>query len=94
MSSDRSYIITDCIIGRPKSVDELSKLRSTIDNNKRIGIKYTEFEDIAKRSGNNDLMVRRIVEIGSVFGIQKLSRISERNILHDLGRIISLVSQK
>ena len=79
MSSDRSYIITDCIIGRPKSIDELSKLRSTIDNNNRSGIKYTEFEDIAKRSGNNDLMVTRIVEIGSVFGIQKLSRISERS---------------
>lgn len=85
MSSDRSYIITDCIIGRPKSIDELSKLRSTIDNNNRSGIKYTEFEDIAKRSGNNDLMVRRIVEIGSVFGIQKLSRISERSRLRDLG---------
>ena len=74
MSSERSYIITDCIIWRPKSIDELSKLRSTIDNNNRSGIKYTEFEDIAKRSGNNDLMI--IVEIGSVFGIQKLSRIS------------------
>ena len=85
MSSERSYIITDCIIGRPKSIDELSKLRSTIDNNNRSGIKYTEFEDIAKRSGNNDLMVRRIVEIGSVFGIQKLSRISERSRLRDLG---------
>lgn len=85
MSSERSYIITDCIIGRPKSVDELSKLRSTIDNNKRIGIKYTEFEDIAKRSGNNDLVITRTtVEIGSVFGIQKLSRISERNRLYDL----------
>ena len=83
MSSDRSYIITDCIIGRPKSIDELSKLRSTIDNNNRSGIKYTEFEDIAKRSGNNDLMI--IVEIGSVFGIQKLSRISERSRLCDLG---------
>lgn len=77
MSSERSYVITDCIIGRPKSIDELSKLRSTIDNNNRSGIKYTEFEDIAKRSGNNDLMVTRIVEIGSVFGIQKLSRVSE-----------------
>ena len=54
MSSNRLYIITDCIIGRPKSIDELSKLRSTIDNNNRSGIKYTEFEDIAKRSGNND----------------------------------------
>ena len=85
MSSERSYIITDCIIGRPKSIDELSKLRSTIDNNNRSGIKYTEFEDIAKRSGNNDLMVTRIVEIGSVFGIQKLSRISERSRLCDLG---------
>ena len=85
MSSNRLYIITDCIIGRPKSIDELSKLRSTIDNNNRSGIKYTEFEDIAKRSGNNDLMVRRIVEIGSVFGIQKLSRISERSRLRDLG---------
>ena len=85
MSSDRFYIITDCIIWRPKSIDELSKLRSTIDNNNRSGIKYTEFEDIAKRSGNNDLMVTRIVEIGSVFGIQKLSRISERSRLRDLG---------
>lgn len=85
MSFDRSYIITDCIIGRPKSIDELSKLGSTIDNNNRSGIKYTEFEDIAKRSGNNDLMVTRTTEIGSVFGIQKLSRISERNRLCDLG---------
>lgn len=85
MSSDRSYIITDCIIGRPKSIDELSKLRSTIDNNNRSGIKYTEFEDIAKRSGNNDYLIMRIVEIGSVFGIQKLSRISERSRLRDLG---------
>ena len=85
MSSDRSYIITDCIIWRLKSIDELSKLRSTIDNNNRSGIKYTEFEDIAKRSGNNDLMVTRIVEIGSVFGIQKLSRITERSRLRDLG---------
>ena len=82
MSSDRSYIITDCIIGRLKSNDELSKLRSTIDNNNRSGIKYTEFEDIAKRSGNNDLMI--IVEIGSVFGIQKLSSISERSRLCDV----------
>lgn len=82
MSSDRSYIITDCIIGRPKSIDELSKLRSTIDNNNRSGIKYTEFEDIAKRSGNNDLMI--IDEIGSVFGIQKLSRITERSRLCDV----------
>ena len=82
MSSERSYIITDCIIGRPKSIDELSKLRSTIDNNNRSGIKYTEFEDIAKRSGNNDLMI--IDEIGSVFGIQKLSRITERSRLCDV----------
>ena len=82
MSSDRSYFITDCIIGRLKSNDELSKLRSTIDNNNRSGIKYTEFENIAKRSGNNDLMI--IDEIGSVFGIQKLSRISERSRLCDV----------
>ena len=59
MNSDRLYIITDCIIRRPKSIDELSKLRSTIDNNNRSGSKYTEFEDIAKRRSNNDLMVRR-----------------------------------
>ena len=69
----------------PKSIDELSKLRSTIDNNNRSGIKYTEFEDIAKRSSNNDIMMMRIVEIGSVFGIQKLSRITERSRLRDLG---------
>lgn len=41
------YFITDCIIGRPQSIDELSKLRSTIDNNHRNKMKYTEFEDIA-----------------------------------------------
>lgn len=59
MNSDRLYIITDCIIRRPKSIDELSKLRSTIDNNNRSGTKYTEFEDIAKRRSNNDLVIRR-----------------------------------
>ena len=81
MSSDRSYIITDCIIGRPKSIDELSKLRSTIDNNNRSG-KNTQNSKTSLKEVV--IMIMKIVEIGSVFGIQKLSSISERSRLCDV----------